>query len=280
MKYADLHIHSTYSDGNLTPEEIIEIAIERKIHYISITDHDTLSSQYVVRNTYRDINIISGIEFSSQYDNGIELHILGYFIDIENPQLNNIISRLKILRIKRIEEIIAKLNNIGINVSIADLYINNVCSLGRSHIAQILVKKGYAENFKSAFKNYLVEGKPAFVGREKIYYKEVLDVIKNAGGISVLAHPGDIQRQMELDNVFRRLKCYGLSGVEIYHPSHNNEKINNFYNIAKKNKLIITGGSDCHSVSNKESSLIGRYGINELHLNKLLNLDKKYGGKI
>lgn len=280
MKYADLHIHSTYSDGNLTPEEIINIAIERNVKYISITDHDTLSSQYITKCHYSDINIIPGIEFSTEYEDDIEIHILGYCIDVDNPTLKNVVEKLKASRVKRVESIITKLKDIGINIDINDLCVNSISTLGRSHIAQLLVKKGYSENFKLAFKNYLIEGKAGFVKREKIYYKEVLDIIKKSGGIAVLAHPGDIPRQMELDNLLKRLKCHGLSGVEIYHPSHNNEKINTFYNLAKKHKLIITGGSDCHSISNKNSSLIGQYGVNEIHLNKLLHLDKRYGGKI
>lgn len=275
MKYADLHIHSTYSDGHLTPEEIIEIAIERKINCISITDHDTLSSQYIVKEEYDNLKIISGIELSTEYENDIEIHILGYCIDIDNNSLKNIVDRLKSSRITRIENTIAKLKGIGIEISMMDLPINNLSSLGRSHIAQALVKKGYAENFKSAFINYLVIGKPAFVKREKINYKEILQGIKDAGGIAVLAHPGDIHRQMELDMLVKRLKCYGLGGIEIYHPSHSNEKINNYYNLARKNKLLVTGGSDCHSISDKESSFIGKYGINESHLNKLISLDKK-----
>lgn len=280
MKYADLHIHSTYSDGNLTPEEIIKIAIERNVKYISITDHDTLSSQYVTKYDYQNINIIPGIEFSTEYDDDTEIHILGYFIDIDNSYLKSIVEKLRISRIERVKNIITKLKEIGIDIDMDDLCENNIPTLGRSHIAQVLVKKGYSNNFKLAFKEYLIEGKPAFVKREKIYYKEVLDIIKKSSGIAILAHPGDIPRQMELDSLFKRLKCHGLSGVEIYHPSHNNEKINTFYNLAKKHKLIITGGSDCHSISNKDSSLIGQYGVNEIHLNKLLHLDKRYGGKI
>ena len=115
MKYADLHIHSSYSDGCKTPEEIIDSAIKNKIKYISITDHDSISSQYVTRNSYDDLVIIPGIELSTEY-NDMELHILGYFIDIENDDLKSLVNELNVQRIKRVEKILYNLKNYNINL--------------------------------------------------------------------------------------------------------------------------------------------------------------------
>ncbi|WP_238882611.1 PHP domain-containing protein [Clostridium sp. YIM B02551] len=279
MKYADLHIHSTYSDGKLTPEEIVELAMRRKINYISITDHDTLESQYITENMYDNLSIIPGIELSTEF-NDIEIHILGYFIDIKNSHLLGLMDDLKVSRSKRVEVILDKLNKIDIKIDFSDLNANKLCSLGRAHIASALVKKGYADTFKSAFVNYLIEGKPAYVKREKLPYKEILDIIEYSGGISVLAHPGEMNRPMELENTIKRLKCHGLKGIEVFHPSHNCEKINCIYNFASKYKLLVTGGSDCHTIVSKEESIIGEYGINECQLNKLLISKSKNGGTL
>lgn len=273
MKYADLHIHSTSSDGKLTPEEIVKLAIEREIQYISITDHDTLSSQYITNVNYENISIIPGVELSTDF-NDMEMHILGYFIDITDSNLLNIIDSIKVSRFQRVEVILSKLNKIDININFSDLDVERSSSLGRAHIAKALVDKGYADSFKGAFVNYLVKGKSAYVKREKPSCKDILQIIEAAGGISVLAHPGEISRPMELENTIKRLRCYGLKGLEVFHPSHNCEKTNYIYNLANKYKLLVTGGSDCHSVNSKDKSIIGEYGINKCQLKQILNKKK------
>lgn len=269
MKYADLHLHSTFSDGKLTPEQILEISKKNGVKYISITDHDSIDSQYITKEKFDGVNIISGIEFSSEiYE--FEIHILGYFIDIENENLNNIVNNLKKSRIKRAKIIIDRLKNEGIELNIDDIIKDN-SSVGRAHIASEIVKKGYEDTFKGAFLKYLLKGKPAYVKGEKLNYKEAIKVIKEAGGIAVLAHPGKIYKSMVIEKVIKELKCYGLSGLEVYHPSHSKEQINLFNNLSRKYKLSITGGSDFHGENNKEVC-IGSEGINEKLLNKLINI--------
>lgn len=273
MRYADLHIHSSYSDGNLLPEEIINIAINQGVKYISITDHDTIDSQYISRHNYEGIHIIPGIEFSAEYDE-LEVHILGYFIDINNEELKCIVEKLKCARIKRIERIIDKLKLQDICLDMDDVAVDKSSNIGRAHVANAMIAKGYVHNFKEAFSKYLMTGKPAYVKGEKLSYKEVLDIINDSGGIAVLAHPGKIYRTLEIESMIRELKCYGLKGLEVYHPSHSKEQINMFYNFSKKYKLLITGGSDFHGASNGEIS-VGSQGINELLLDKLINFKYK-----
>ncbi|MGG7057396.1 PHP domain-containing protein [Clostridium nigeriense] len=273
MKYADLHIHSNYSDGNMTPENIINIARESGVKSISITDHDSIASQYVVEKEYTDITVIPGIELSTEYED-FELHILGYFININDSNLIDIVNKLNKSRIERIEEILFNLKKHDIKLELDDLDVDLNSTVGRSHVANAMVRKGYFENYKAAFTNYLVKGKPAYVKGYKLNYKEAIKVINNAGGIAVLAHPGQIYKASAVESIIKNLKFYGLKGVEVYHPSHTREQTNNFHNLCKKYKLLVTGGSDFHGKEGCKENLIGSFGISENLFNKLVNSRK------
>ncbi|MCR1950221.1 PHP domain-containing protein [Clostridium sp. DSM 100503] len=274
MNYADLHIHSSYSDGSMTPEEIVDKAKSLGVKSISITDHDSIASQYIVENNSDDINIISGIELSTEYDD-LEIHILGYFIDIKNKNLDETVNRLNKARIERIEEILFKLRKNDIHLTLDELAIDlDSTVIGRSHVANAMVKKGYFDSYKAAFTNFLVKGKPAYVKGFKLNYKDAIQVINSSGGVAVLAHPGQIYKGLAIENIIKDFKFYGLRGVEVYHPSHSREQTNNFYNLCKKHKLFITGGSDYHGKECYNENLIGSYGINEALLKKLINFKK------
>ena len=275
MKYADLHIHSNYSDGIKSPEEIINLAIEEGIKYISITDHDSIASQYITKNKYDNIDIIPGIELSTEY-NDMELHILGYFMDIHNCQLNELVSELNSERIRRVENILYKLKSYDINIDIEDLAIDIEGTVGRSHVANAMVKKGYFDNYKSAFRSFLTQGKPGYVKGFRLNYRDCIDIINKSGGVAVLAHPGQIYRKIEVENILRELKCFGLKGIEIYHPSHSQSDINKFFNLARKYKLSITGGSDYHGKQiGYENLSIGSYGLNQEYLEKFIKSNNK-----
>ena len=275
MKYADLHIHSNYSDGIKSPEEIINTAIKENIKYISITDHDSISSQYVTKNNYKEINIIPGIELSTEYKE-MELHILGYFMDIDNNELQELAKELNTQRIKRVEDILFKLNKYDIKLDIEDLAIDIDATVGRSHVANARVKKGYFDNYKSAFRNFLIQGKPGYVKGFRLNYKDCIDVINKAGGVAILAHPGQIYRKIEVENILKELRCFGLKGIEVYHPSHSQGDINKFFNLSKKYKLCITGGSDYHGKALGYDNLsIGSYGLNEEYLEKFIKINNR-----
>ncbi|MDS0524141.1 PHP domain-containing protein [Clostridium sp. SHJSY1] len=273
MKYADLHIHSSYSDGCFTPEEILEIAERKGLKCISITDHDTIASQYITKIKFSKVNIITGIEFSTEYDDQ-DIHILAYHIDIENVKLSMAIERLRDARIERAKEIINKLKKVNIDIDINNLIRDGGFSLGRGNIAKEMVNMGYVDNFKEAFTKFLMKGKTAYVQGKKQNFKEVMKLIEECGGIAVLAHPGRIYRSIEVENIVRKLKCHGLKGIEVYHPSHSKEQINCFYNLSKKYKLLITGGSDFHEIKNGDCTL-GSQGISELLLEKIINIKDK-----
>lgn len=275
MKSVDLHIHSCYSDGIYTPEQIVATAKKKGIKCISITDHDSIAAQYIVNTEYnnKELTIIPGIELSTEYKE-MELHILGYFIDIQNTRLKELVNNLNKQRLKRVEKILYNLKGYDINIKLEDLGVDLNSTVGRSHIANAMVKKGYFDNYKSAFRSYLVKGKPGYVKGFKLTYREALDIIIQSGGVPVLAHPGQIYKKIEVENIIRELKCFGLNGVEVYHPSHSIADTNKFFNISKKYKLSITGGSDFHGRQNFDGESIGSCGINESLLNKFIKNNK------
>lgn len=277
MLFSDLHIHSTYSDGILAPTEIISVAEKKNIHCISITDHDTVESQYVLQDSCKFNGIIvPGVELSTEYRNR-EIHILGYFIDIYDSNLKIYLDKIKDSRIERAKSIIYKLKEVNIDIDFED--INYSACLGRPHIAKILVEKGFANNTKEAFQQYLIKGKPGYVDRYKISYKEALKLITASNGLAILAHPGEIYKGILIEDIIREFKVYGLGGIEVFHPSHSDRQVNDYYNLAKKYSMVITGGSDCHGIMIDNDLLIGTKGINENLTNKFLknNLNRFEG---
>jgi len=272
MQFSDLHIHSRYSDGAFWPEEIIKISYNKGLKCISITDHDTIDSQNAIENIteHFDVKVIPGVELSTEYLSR-EIHILGYFIDYKNTELISNLEKVKESRKNRAIDIISKLQQLNMDVNIDEICINNSC-IGRPHIAKALVAKGYANNTKEAFHQFLIKGKPTYVERYKINYKDALKLICNCGGLPVLAHPGEVYKGIQIEALIKEFKVYGLKGIEVYHPAHSITQSNTFYNIAKKYSLVITGGSDCHGVEHQNELLLGSYGLSEELTYKFLKL--------
>lgn len=273
MKCADLHIHSCYSDGVNTPEQLVALAKKNGVKYISITDHDSIAAQYITKREDKEINIIPGIEFSTEY-NDMELHLLGYFVDIDNNHLNELVDNLNKHRLERIEKILYKLGKQNIDLTFSDLVVDMNTTVGRSHVAKAMVRKGYFDTYKNAFKSLLMKGKPAYVRGFRMQYKDTLSIIKESGGVSVLAHPGQIYRKIEIEKIIRELKCFGLSGMEVYHPSHCKQDINSFFNLSKKYKLAITGGSDFHGKTSFNEDCLGSCGLDREMLEKFMKIGR------
>ncbi|WP_163192664.1 PHP domain-containing protein [Clostridium thermarum] len=277
MIYSDLHIHSSYSDGSLTPKEIIDISKSKGINCISITDHDSILSQYELSKISEEITIVPGLELSSEY-NGHEIHFLGYFIDVFNTELISVLNDIHKERVERVYTIIGRLRKLGINISECDIKLDSFVSMGRPHIAKLLLDKGYVKSLREAFHLYLAKGRPAYIERYKLNYKEALKLIKNSGGISVLAHPGELYKGIDPEKLIRDLKIYGLCGIEVFHPSHDSKDINNFYNLSKKYKLVICGGTDYHGSNTKSDINIGAIGLDLNLTTKFFNYYNKYNG--
>ena len=164
-----------------------------------------------------------------------------------------------------------KLKKNDINISFDDLNFNSKATIGRSHIANAMVKKGYFDNYKTAFTSFLVKGKPGYVKGFKMNYKDCIKIINEAGGIAVLAHPGQIYRKREVESILRELKCFGLKGLEVYHPSHSGNDTNKFYSMAQKYKLSISGGSDFHGKGIYDNELtLGSCGLDEDKFKKFI----------
>lgn len=271
----DLHIHTTYSDGAFTPDEIIAMAKKKNIDYISITDHDTTGAYGKFSENTSNVKVISGVEVSTYYQ-GLELHILSYFHDPHDDNLNALLDRFKNDREERYYKILKNLEELGIELPDEAPPRD---SFGRGHIAKLLVSHGYVHNIKEAFNLYLDVGKSAYEKRYKIDSRDALRALRNAGGIPILAHPGEKLANLHFEKLLFDLKVHGLLGIEVYHPSHSKVLTNHFYGIAQKKRLMITGGSDFHGDKNMVpggyQDKMGRYGLNDYLMQKLLKTHSK-----
>jgi len=253
----DLHIHTTFSDGKFTPEQVVKKANELKLYAIAITDHDTVDGilpAIIESKKYKGLEIIPGIELST-YHGDQEVHILGYYIDYGDLNLKNQLLELQQHRKKRLEKILAKLNNIDVNISINDVNkYSDGTSVGRPHIAQALIEKGYVSSIKEAFDKYLGKGRPAYVPRKKLTPFEAIKLIQNSNGIPVLAHPG----LLEDDSIIYELINNGILGIEVIHKDHTQDDTNRYIKIALEHNLLLTGGSDSHG---EEPLILGSLNI-------------------
>jgi predicted metal-dependent phosphoesterase TrpH len=246
IKSLNLHIHSSCSDGVYKPKHIIETARQKGIDIISITDHDTVEAYKHIHQTGLAVRILPGIEFSSNWDNQ-DVHILGYGVDTKNRELNDMLIWMKDGRFSRAEKMIEKLENLGVKIPLELVlsFTGEKNLIVRPHIAQALVAEKYCRTKQEAFDKYIGNDSPAYVPKPKLSTSQVIDLIHTVGGLAVVAHPGKLKHMSYLDE-FAKL---GLDGVEVYHPDHNAEMVNDLEIFCLKHKLYQTGGSDYHGDS-------------------------------
>lgn len=282
-KIIDMHAHTNYSDGNLSPQELIRLAIDKRIGTLAITDHDTIEGiKKVDRNediiVDSGIEIINGIELSAKTDKG-RMHILGYGIDLNNKALNK---KMVVLRDNSINSVLSIMEQIkrdyGIRFGYDDIkeLVNANHNLGRPDLAKLCVKYGYATTSQDAFDKYLIYAYNKTRQTSKgLQYQECLELITNSGGIPVLAHPKSLElSEKEFLILLKEMISCGLKGIEVYHSSHSKEEMDYYSEIANKYGLLISGGSDFHGKSVKPDIELGTGKDNNIKIKKLSLLDK------
>ncbi|KLO24493.1 MULTISPECIES: PHP domain-containing protein [unclassified Marinitoga] len=255
----DLHCHSTFSDGTLSPKQLIKKASNLGIKIFSITDHDTIEGQkeaiYFAKKT--NLKYIPGVEINAEFPTLMD--ILGYNIDINDDYLNSILKTIYNKRIERNRLMIELLKKEGFRIDIEDLEGVSLYTIGRPHIARILLKKGYGTSVSQIIETYLTRGKKCYIERFKFSPKKTIKAIKKAGGFAVLAHPKKLRlSNIQLESLIIELKDYGLDGIECFHYSSDPHYTNFLIELARKNGLLVTAGSDFHG-SNKPFVSLGLY---------------------
>jgi predicted metal-dependent phosphoesterase TrpH len=252
MGNIDLHLHTTASDGVMTPSEIVNYAKNKGLQAIAITDHDTIEGlkEGLLEGERVGLEVIPGIEISAEHSPG-SMHLLGFFIDIQHPALKERLEYLQRARAERNPRMAEKLNKLGIDITFDEvLKASGGGQVGRPHFAQVLIEKGYVRSFQEAFDRFLKKGAPAYVEKMRFSPEESIHFINEANGVAVLAHPNTLQLNgySELENLILRLVKKGLRGIEAYYPEHSALEVAQYKTLAERHGLLVTGGTDYHGI--------------------------------
>lgn len=242
----DLHIHTTASDGTDSPEAVVALAAEKGFSIIAITDHDTMRGvpEAVAAGEKYGVRVIGGVEISA--GGQTEVHVLGYGIR-DAERLEQTLSLMRDKRAERMAAMVEKLRALGVDVTLDEVMALSDGSVGRSHLARVLIDKGVVRDVREAFARYLSPGKPAYVEREKLSVQQAVRLIADCGGLPVIAHPGQNHGESYWGRErFHALKAYGLRGIEVYHMAHGAAQAAACERIARAENLLVTGGSDYH----------------------------------
>jgi predicted metal-dependent phosphoesterase TrpH len=259
---ADLHVHTTYSDGTYTPAEIVKKAKEAGLTAVSVTDHDEVRgiAEALEEGLREEVKVVPGVELTTELPH-TEVHILGYFIDYKSKKLSKVLSTIRDSRHERIKRICKKLQALGIKIEAEEVFhLAGKGSVGRPHVARVLIAKEVVDTVKDAFLKFLVPGAPAYEAHYKLSPEEAIGLVKEAKGVPVFAHPG----VSNCDELVPTFLSYGLKGIEVYYPVHDQRMETRYLAMAKKYGLIATGGTDFH----------GGAGLNEMRLGSKFVADK------
>ena len=257
--FADLHIHTEYSDGKDKPAEIIAKSVQIGLKSISITDHDSVEaySSAVPEAARCGIDLLAGVELSTDYE-GQDIHILAYCLDPLNTLVQEYLKTFRSDRLKRAKKILAKLQQLNINIGYEKLQkYEDIGAMGRPHVAQAMLDGGYVGSIAEAFELYIGVGKPAYVPRLKYSPGDMVKLIRKLGGVPVLAHPGISCG----DDLIKLLLADGLQGLEVYHPEHTEVMKKHYFQICQRFSLIETGGSDYHGADSKWHGQLGQITV-------------------
>jgi predicted metal-dependent phosphoesterase TrpH len=270
---ADLHIHTTYSDGKLSPREAVEIAKGKKLVSLSITDHDTYKGFFEARKVADELEIelIPGVEITSTLGDK-EAHLLAYYFDPDTNYLENFLSSQRNARKNRIKGIIKTVQKAGLDVDYDEVWAEaNGANIGRPHLARVLAQKGYVSSPKEAFIRYLSNQKLGSIENTYPDYKEVIEIVKNVGGACVVAHPGKMYTSEEM-NAFIEA---GIDGIECIHPSHNYALQKKYTELCAEHGLLMTGGSDTHEAKDAGYMNLGVVTIAYKHIEKMKKMTEQ-----
>ncbi len=240
---ADLHTHTTASDGTLPPRALVREAARAHLTALAVTDHDSVDGvgEAVEEGARWGIELVPGVELSADVP-GTEVHVLGYFVDWHDPVFAQLLRRLRQGRLDRAREMVRRLNELGVPLTVEEVLRQADGAVGRPHVARALVAAGHVASFEEAFSRYLARGRPAYVERERFTPEDAVQAVVRAKGVPVLAHPlwgADLER-------VRRLVDCGLRGIEVYYPDHSPQDVRRFLEWAERFGLVATGGSDYH----------------------------------
>lgn len=255
MSQADLHVHSTASDGLLTPTQVVEAAAHAGLAAVGLADHDTVEGldEAIAAGERLGVEVVPAVEINTDFGL-VEVHILGYFFDRRYPKFLSQLEHLRQARVERGRKMVEKLRALGVPITIDRvLEISGSGSVGRPHVAQALVENGSVATTNDAFQQYLVRGAPAYVARTKLTPIDAVNIIMEAGGVAGIAHPAKSNR----DRLIGDLVKYGLGALEVFHTDHVPDTAQHYLALARRHGLIPTGGSDAHGYNAEGVSTIG-----------------------
>jgi predicted metal-dependent phosphoesterase TrpH len=256
----DLHTHTNYSDGVFSPVELVKKAHQRGLDIISITDHDSINgiNEAIVCAKDLGIEIITGMEISTDIDDK-EIHLLAYFIDIDNEELLKYLSFFRDERMHRAKRIVQKLRKLGLQISMDDVVAHaQNCAIGRPHIAYAMIELGLIKNYNEAFEKYIGDYGPAFERKIHVSPQSALKLISDANGLSFIAHPGYMK-----ENLLLSLIKAGIDGIECIHPSHSENQIQFYRGIVNQYCLLESGGSDYHGGKKLDEENLGKFMLGQ-----------------
>jgi len=266
MVFADLHMHTKFSDGTFTPEELASLAHEKGLRALALTDHDTVEGCAPMATACRErgMEFINASELTCEAG-GFEIHLLGYFLNTEHELLLKKLRESQLIRQNRIREMTDALNAVGIPLQSEAVFELAGCKApGRPHVARAMVSAGFVSSVDVAFGKYLKKGKPAWVPKKKMSAEEAIDLVHQADGLAVMAHPG----LNKTDDVIPGMIDAGLDGLECFHSRHSITDIERYEALTEKHKLLATGGSDCHGM-NRGKPLIGTIKLPYVYVDKM-----------
>lgn len=272
---ADLHSHTTASDGTLSPAELVGRARVAGLAFLGITDHDTVDGlpEAAAAARREGIGVVPGVELSTDAT-GREVHILGYYCRAEAGPLADLLAEMRAARRRRVEQIVERLRGAGVPVVMERVVaLAGAGSAGRPHVARALVEQGLVRDVKDAFERYLGRGRPGYVPRRKLHPAEAVRRVRAAGGVPVLAHPG----LMGDDVTLGELLAAGLQGIEVHYPEHRPRQVRKYARLAREYALIATGGSDFHGVGERRSD-VATVTVSDAVVEQLREAARRNGG--